>query len=151
MLIGSGSAMSDGDTQTRIDAIKGALLKFAVPMREVDDRFQNINFAAKGGNWAGAAYMSKDMDKAMNPAKVTKPEEYKSWRKFYDGGFAPVNAAIQAKDMKAFDTAFNATITKCNGCHQGMGYDFIRVVKQDKPADVGIDYTLGSEPDAVPK
>jgi hypothetical protein len=48
MLIGSGSAMSDGDTQTQIDAIKGALPKFAVPMREVGDRFQNIYFAAKG-------------------------------------------------------------------------------------------------------
>lgn len=27
----------------------------------------------------------------------------------------------------------------------------IQVVKQDKPADVGIDYTLGSEPGAVLK
>ena len=120
-------------------------------MREVGDRFQNMYFAAKGGNWALAAYMSKYMDKAMNPAKVTKPEEYVSWRKFYDGGFGPVNTAIQAKDMKALDAAFNATITKSNSCHQGMGYDFIQVVKQDKPADVGIEYKLSSEPGAVPK
>ena len=28
-------------------------------MREVGDRFQNMYFAAKGGNWALAAYMSK--------------------------------------------------------------------------------------------
>jgi len=151
MLISSGQVMAEGDTQTQIDAIKGALPKFAVPMREVGDRFQNMYFAAKGGNWALAAYMSKYMDKALNPAKVTKPEEYMTWRKFYDGGFVPVNTAIQAKDMKAFDAAFKETITKCNNCHAMMDYGFIQVVKQDKPADVGIEYKLSSEPGAVPK
>ena len=151
LLIGCGQVMAEGDTQKQIDQIMGALPKFAVPMREVGDRFQNMYFAAKGGNWALAAYMSKYMDKALNPAKVTKPEEYKSWRRFYDESFDPVNKAIQGKDMNAFEAAFKSTITKCNGCHEKMDYDFIHVVKQDKPADVGIDYKLSSEPGAVPK
>jgi hypothetical protein len=151
MLAGSGQVMAEGDIQTQIDAIKGALPKFAIPMREVGDRFQNMHFAAKGGNWALAAYMSKYMNGAMNPAKVTKPEEYKTWRNFYDVSFDPVNKAIQGKDIKAFESAFTSTITKCNNCHGLMGYDFIKVVKQDKPSDMGIDYKLSSEPDAVPK
>jgi hypothetical protein len=37
----------------------GVLPKFAIPMREVGDRFQNMYYAAKGGNWALAYYMSK--------------------------------------------------------------------------------------------
>lgn len=151
MLAGSGQVMAEGDIQAQVDAIKGALPKFAIPMREVGDRFQNMYFAAKGGNWALAAYMSKYMNGAMNPAKVTKPEEYKTWRNFYDVSFDPVNKAIQGKDMKAFESAFTSTITKCNNCHEMMDYGFIKVVKQDKPADVGIDYKLSSEPGAVPK
>jgi hypothetical protein len=67
------------DVQSQLDAIKAALPKFAIPMREVGDRFQNMYFAAKGGNWALAAYMSKYMNNVMNPAALTKPDEYKVW------------------------------------------------------------------------
>ena len=38
------------DVQGQLDALKAALPKFAIPMREVGDRFQNMYFAAKGGN-----------------------------------------------------------------------------------------------------
>ena len=65
--------------------------------------------------------------------------------------FAPVTKAIQAKDFKAFDTAYTSTIKACNGCHAGMGYGFIQLVKLGAPADNGIDYKLKSEPGDVPK
>src|SRR6516165_505335 len=110
------------DVQSQLDAIKAVLPKFAIPMREVGDRFQNMYFAAKGGNWALAAYMSKYMNNAMNPAALTKPDEYKVWKGFYDGAFAPVNKAIQAKDFSAFETAYNNAIQSCNGCHKAMSY-----------------------------
>jgi hypothetical protein len=69
-------------------------------MREVGDRFQNMYFAAKGGNWALAAYMSKYMNNAMNPASITKPNEYPAWKGFYEGTFGATNKAIEAKDFK---------------------------------------------------
>jgi len=139
------------DTQKQIDELKSALPKFAIPMREVGDRFQNIYFAAKGGNWALAAYMSKYMNGSMNPASVTKPAEYKVWKSFYDETFAGVNKTIQAKDWKAFDASYNAVIKDCNSCHEGMGYGFIKVVKQKSPSDQGINYSIKSEPGDVPK
>jgi hypothetical protein len=150
---GSTLAMAqDGkDTQKQIDELRGALPKFAIPMREVGDRFQNMYFAAKGGNWALAAYMSKYMNGSMNPASVTKPAEYKVWKGFYDGTFADVNKAIQAKDLKAFESAYTAVINDCNSCHEGMGYGFIKLVKLGSPADAGINYTVKSEPGDVPK
>ena len=150
-LSGSVALAADADTQKQIDGIKAAIPKFAIPMREVGDRFQNIYFATKGGNWALAAYMSKYMNGAMNPAKLTKPDEYKVWEGFYKGAFAPVESAIQAKDLKAFEKAYAAVISDCNGCHAGMGYGFIKVVKMKVPADVGIDYSVKSQPGDVPK
>jgi mono/diheme cytochrome c family protein len=107
-------------------------------------------FAAKGGNWALAAYMSKYMNGALNPAALTKPAEYAAWKGFYEKTFAPVDNAIKAKDMKAFDAAYTAMIPNCNGCHQGMGYGFIKVVKLGAPADSGIDYKVKSNPGDVP-
>ena len=145
------NAQEAKDTQKQIDELKSALPKFAIPMREVGDRFQDMYFAAKGGNWALAAYMSKYMNGSMNPASVTKPAEYKVWKNFYDETFNPVNKTIQAKDWKAFDTAYNAVIKDCNTCHEGMGYKFIKVAKMKAPADPGINYAIKSEPGDVPK
>ena len=139
------------DVQTQIDAIKGALPKFAIPMREVGDRFQNIAFAAEGGNWGLAAYMGKYMNGAMNPAKVTKPKEYGDWKNFYEGDFAKVTAAIASQNLDTFKKEYTAIIASCNECHVGSGYGFIKVVKLAAPADQGIEYKLASKAADVPK
>ena len=145
------TTVSAEDVQKQIDEIKGALPKFAIPMREVGDRFQNIYFAAQGGNWGLAFYMSKYMNGAMNPTKVTKAKEYEDWKSFYETTFEPVNRAIMAQDIKAFTKEYNAVIKSCNACHQGMGYGFIKVIKLREPADKGINYFLKSKATDVPK
>ena len=137
--------------QKQIEEIKGALPKFAIPMREVGDRFQNMYYAARGGNWGLAAYMSKYMNGAMNPAKVTKPKEYEDWKSFYENTFGPVNKAIGAQDFKAFTKEYDAVIPSCNACHDAMGYTFIKVIKMPEPADKGISYSLKSKAADVPK
>lgn len=150
LLISTGLYAAD-DVQKQLDDIKGALPKFAIPMREVGDRFQNMFFAAKDDNWGLAAYMAKYMNGAMNPAKVTKPTEYEAWKTFYTETFAPVQKAIQAQDWKAFEKEYNDVIPHCNSCHTGMGYGFIKVIKMNKPADETIDYKVKSKATDVPK
>ncbi|MDP3480004.1 MAG: hypothetical protein Q8R88_09545 [Desulfoprunum sp.] len=153
IVVGSGLCVSaaEEDMQKQIDGIIAALPKFAVPMREVGDRFQNMYFAAEGGNWALASYMAKYMDKAMNPAKITKPREHPNWANFYKDQFAPVNNAIAAGDMTAFTKEYTAVISSCNECHAIMGYGFIKVVKLASPADPGIDYKMTSKAGDVPQ
>jgi hypothetical protein len=146
-LLATGSAPLAAD----VDDVINVLPKFAIPMREVGDRFQNMYFAAKSGNWGLAYYMSKYMNGAMNPAKVTKPQEYGMWKSFYEETFAPVNKAIFAKDFKTFEKEYTAVINSCNQCHAGMGYAFIQVVKQKAPSDVGVDYRVASKAEDVPK
>lgn len=148
---GSAAVAADADTQAQLDALKAAIPKFAIPMREVGDRFQNMYFAAKGGNWGLAAYMSKYMNGAMNPAKLTKPEEYEIWKKFYQARFSDVEGAIQSKNLPAFETAYTKVIDDCNACHKKMDYGFIKVVKMKTPADLGVSYNVKSEPGDVPK
>jgi hypothetical protein len=43
---------SQDPAQKQIEAIKGVLPKFAIPMREVGDRFQNMYFAANAATGA---------------------------------------------------------------------------------------------------
>jgi len=151
LALGSSSVLAaDAETQAQLDALKAAIPKFAVPMREVGGRFQDMYFAAKGGNWALAAYMSKYMNGAMNPAALTKPKEYKMWKDFYVNDFAMVNKAIQAKDMKAFEESYTKAIVTCNECHETMKYQFIKVVKKKTAPGNNIDFTLKTEPNIVP-
>lgn len=147
----SAPAAGTDDLKKQVEDVKGALPKFAIPMREVGDRFDNMYFAAKGGNWALASYMSKYMNSAMNPAKLTKPAEYPAWASFYTGAFDPVNKAIAAKDFAAFDKAYTSAIESCNGCHASMGYKFIKIPKAQAPVDTHLDYNQKSEPGDVPK
>jgi hypothetical protein len=142
---------AEADLQKQIDEIKGTIPKFAIPMREVGDRFQNMYFAAKQGNWGLAAYMSKYMDGAMKPASLTKPDEYKLWKSFYNNEFAPVNKAIEAQNWKAFEKEYTSVIGTCNTCHAGLGYGFIEVIKMKTPADNGIKYSRKSKATDVPK
>ncbi len=142
---------AEANFQKQIDDIKGAIPKFAIPMREVSDRFQNMYFAAKEGNWGLAAYMSKYMDGAMKPASLTKPTEYVMWQNFYEKAFAPVNKAIQAQDWKAFEKEYTTVINACNDCHDSMDYKFIKVIKMKTPANVGLKYPLKSKATDVPK
>ncbi len=151
LLVGATGSYAAEDMQKQIDEIKGVLPKFAIPMREVGDRFQNMYFAAQGGNWGLAFYMSKYMNGAMNPAKVTKPKEYEDWKSFYETTFAPVNKAIMAQDIKAFTKEYNGVIKSCNACHEAMGYGFIKVVKLREPVDKGLNYFLKSKATDVPK
>jgi hypothetical protein len=152
MMLAGTSIFASGadDAQKQIDDIKGALPKFAIPMREVGDRFQNMYFAAEKKNWGLAFYMSKYMFKAMGPAALTKPKEYPAWKAFYDEKFAPVNKAIEAEDFVAFEKAYTSVIKSCNECHADMGYKFIKVVKQKEPSDNGIDYAVPSKASDVP-
>jgi hypothetical protein len=88
--------------QEEINEIKAVLPKFSAPMREVGDRFQNMYYAAHGGNWALAGYMSKHIQDTMHPAKVTEPKIYEDWKASYETMFGPINKAIMAQDSKAF-------------------------------------------------
>jgi hypothetical protein len=139
------------EVQAQLDAIKGVLPKFAIPMREVGDRFQDMYFAAKGGNWGLAAYMSKYMDGAMKPASLTKVEEYAAWRSYYDETFVPVNKAVAAQNFKAFSVAYDNAIQACNACHEGMGYKFIVITKQKAPSNQGMNYRVPSKATDVPR
>jgi hypothetical protein len=148
LVVAGGSVLASA---AELKDVIDVLPKFAIPMREVGDRFQNMYFAAKGGNWGLAFYMSKYMNNALNPAKLTKPDEYPLWDSFYKEKFAPVNKAIMAKDFAAFDKEYTAVIKECNSCHTAMGYGFIQVVKEKSPPDNGINYRIPSKAEDVPK
>jgi len=151
LLIGTAVLHAAEDVQKQVNEIKDVLPKFAIPMREVGDRFQNMYFAAQGGNWALAFYMSRYMNRAMNPLKVTNPNGYEDWKSFYETTFARVNNAIMAQDIKVFTSEYDTALKSCNACHEVMGYGFIKVIRLTEPVDKSLTYILKSKATDVPK
>ena len=137
-------ARAEENLRQEIREIKAVLPKFGIPMREVGERFQNMYFAAQAGNWGLAQYMSKSMNAAMDSVRVSQAYLYPFWNSFYKGYFDPVNKAILAEDLKAFDKEFAAAIAKCNDCHYQMGFQFVKVVQPPAPATRLIDFGVKS-------
>lgn len=122
--------------------------KFAIPMREYGQRFTNMYYAAREGNWGLAAYMLNYMKAAMKPASITKPDEYNTLQAWQDTNLAPLVDAMEKKDFAAFRAAFDKTIGACNSCHDSMGYSYVDYKLPAQPFDPHLDYTLKTDPTA---
>ena len=130
--------------QQQVLELRAAMPKFGIPMREVGERFQNMYFAAQAENWGLARYMSRSMNAAMNPVKVSQAYLYPFWENFYGNYYKPVTSAIDAGDSKAFEKEFTAAIDKCNSCHFEMGFAFVKVRKPTGPATQLLDFSVKS-------
>lgn len=142
-------AVSVTDVSTKVDnVVSKGLYRFGPTMMGVSDSFDNMYFAAKGGNWALADYMGDVMDDFMSPTQLTKATLYTQWAAFYKSNFGdgtPIKKAVAAKDFAAFDTAYSNTIANmCNGCHTSNKFQFIKKIKATSPA-VDLDYTVKSD------
>lgn len=127
--------------------IKPGLPGFGPAMRGVSDSFDNMYYAAKGGNWALAAYMGDVIGDYMAPEQVSRPKDYPQWDAFYKanlGDNTPVRKAMDAKDFTAFDAAASTIINNCNNCHAGFGFKFIKKIKASAP-EANLDYTVKSD------
>lgn len=137
------------DVSTKVDnVVSKGLYRFGPTMMGVSDSFDNMYFAAKGGNWALADYMGNVIDDFMGPTQLTKATLYNQWAGFYKANFgdgSPLKKAMASKDFTAFDKAYSDTMTNmCNACHATNGFKFIQKIKATTPA-VDLDYTVKSD------
>lgn len=129
------------------DVIKNALPGTGVAMVGVSNSFDNMYYAAKGGNWALAAYMSDVMQDYMSPIQITRAAIYPQWTAFVKanlGDDGALKKARDAKDMAAFETAYTTTMNNCNTCHAAQGFKFIKKIKAPAPVTY-LDYSLKSD------
>lgn len=120
--------------------------KYAVTMREYGGRFADMYFAAKGGNWALAAYQDHYMRAALKPVRLTKPGSSALIDNFNETYLDPIVKAISQKDFQEFAEKYKDAIDGCNTCHEALGYPFVKVKAPTEPAQKTIDYGLKTEP-----
>lgn len=92
---------------------------------EYGNRYTDIYYAAKEGNWPLAAYQLKEALEIQEVGETTRPARAPMLKAFEQSYLDPLGKAIQAKDFEQFDTAFKAGIQGCNGCHAALGFPYI--------------------------
>lgn len=95
-------------------------------MIEYGNRYTNIYYAAKGGNWDLAAYQLKEALEIQEVGEATRPKRAAALKAFETAYLRKLADAIKAKDFAVFEKAFNAGVKGCNGCHAGQGFPFIQ-------------------------
>lgn len=136
VLAGGAYAASDwltGSTEEKLATLANLQPGFGTVMMEYSTRYTNMYYAAKGGNWDLAAYMLKEALEIQEVAETTRPARAGAAKAFETAYLEPLDAAIKAKNLEQFDTAFKAGVKGCNGCHASQGFPFIEYVLPDAP------------------
>jgi hypothetical protein len=109
-------------------------------MIEVSDRYKNLYFAAKQGNWGFAAYQTEEIEEAMERLALLKPELKERLEDFVETGLEPVEEAVETKDWARFADAFEHMRGRCVACHVDNGQPYIQVkrpIQATSPVLVG--------------
>jgi len=86
-------------------------------MREISDRYWTAYYAAKGGNWALAAYMLRGVRKRLADGSLTRPK-YKAMNDDYTARIIePLLKHCEAQDVAGFERTYQAGIELANKLH----------------------------------
>lgn len=141
------SATTDLTNQVN-NIVAKAIPRFSTQMKGVSDSFDNVYYAAKGGNWALAKYMADLANNFMSPTQITKPQLYTLWSSFDKANLAtnsPLDNAMNSKNFSAFATAYDNVISNCNSCHASQGFKYIQKVKASAP-ETNLNFAVSSQP-----
>ncbi|HYM51752.1 MAG TPA: hypothetical protein VET65_14425 [Candidatus Limnocylindrales bacterium] len=117
-------------------------------MPQVGDRYWIAYYAAKGGNWALAAYQLRHLSQLLRKGAITRPKHAANLIEYEQTSIGPLMQAIKARDFLAFERAYQAGIALANQLHRDLGHPDIVWRLPDRPPD---QFDLGPQPEPPPK
>ena len=120
----------------------------------VQPRHIKLGIAGKARNWEYATYEAHELRNAFVRIGRTIPVFSKqSMPDMFASAILPsmdkLDAAIKAKDGKAFDAAYTEVTQSCNNCHMGLEHSF--VVIREPMASPYADQNLTGKPEGGKK
>ena len=83
-------------------------------------------YAARGGNWALAAFYARRVRSLQRRLAVVRPKYKERLERYESEMLGPVFTAIETQDRAGFDRAFAAATDGANKQHVETGYGYIR-------------------------
>ncbi|MCW2585646.1 MAG: hypothetical protein JWN55_1162 [Frankiales bacterium] len=111
-------------------------------MAEVGPRLHRCYHAALAGNWPLAAYFSKSAVKQLALSAESRPKYEPEMTAYLRDHYAPVTAAIKARDREAFLAAWPVMVDRANVLHGFFGKPYIGWKTPAEPPD-DLDLTAG--------
>jgi cytochrome c553 len=100
-------------------------------------------FAVQAGNWDMAKYQVDEMTEIQEVGETTRPNRADMLKAFEDNFLKTLDAAIDAQDKQAFDSAYTAAAGGCNACHtasSGSDWKSYKFIKIQVPTADNNDY-----------
>jgi hypothetical protein len=135
-LAGGAYAASDwltGSTEQQLKTLAAIQPGLGTVMIEYANRYSDIYYAAKAGNWPLAAYQLKEMREIQEVGETTRPGRAAGLKAFEQSFLDPLDKTIVSRDFQSFETAFKAGIQGCDGCHAALGFPYIKYELPSSP------------------
>jgi len=94
----------------------------ATLMREISDRYWIAYYAARGGNWALAAYQLRATGKRCADGALTRPKHKGMLDSFVKQVLEPLLQQCATRDFAAFDRIYQEGIALANRMHAATGH-----------------------------
>lgn len=120
-----------------LEQIADSLPSTADLMANVGAAWWRCAYAARGGNWALAAYSARRVRSLQRRLAVLRPKYRERLESFEADPLAAVFRAIEAGDLSSFERAFAEATDVANRQHVETGYGYIRwKLPEDPPKDI---------------
>jgi hypothetical protein len=104
----------------------------SVIMQQMGERYRNLYWAAKQGQWEFAEYQIEEMDDLIQTLMITRPKRAKTANKFMQTAFKLYPAALKENDWQRFNVAFENMRQQCMTCHVENKHSFIVLPQQPR-------------------
>lgn len=96
-------------------------------MLQMGERYKNLYWAAKLGQWDFARYQAEEMQELIEKLIRAEPEREKSARVFLEKVYPALPDAIRTRDWEQFASAFDRMRVECEACHRKNAHAYIKL------------------------
>ncbi len=114
-----------GSADKKIASLVEAMPATGNVMIEMGERYKNLYWAAKQGQWEFAAYQAEEMEELLDKLKIVHPELRKTVNEFLGSMYPRMPNTIKARNWEKFAAMFEDLRTECMACHGKNEHGFI--------------------------
>ncbi len=106
-------------------------------MLQMGDRYKNLYWAARLGQWDFARYQAKEIEELIEKLIRAEPKRERSARKFLAQTYPRLPEAIRTRDWQTFAAAFDEMRAACEACHRSNAHAYIELpIPKSAPSPV---------------
>ncbi len=130
VVVNAGSDWLTGTVDEKINTLAGIQPGYGIMMQQIGQRYSDLYFAAKSGNWGFAEHQADEIQVILKDIlMVTKPKRNEDAKKFLAASYPMILDAIKKENFPEFEKAFETLRNNCMNCHISQKVEFVKLKK----------------------